>query len=336
MPKLSVLLPVFNAEGTIARAAQSCVNQTFKDLELILINDGSRDNTERICRNLEQKDPRIKLMNLGENQGVARAVEAGRQAANGEFLARMDADDYSYPHRFMRQIEFLEAQPSLAACGSGVRLLEAPKTDPGRGFLSYVNWVNSLNNPDEIAAQRFIDSPIANPTSMLRSKSLDAIGGFSNPTWAEDYDLWLTFMDNQMRLANVGEVLLDWYDSPKRLTRSSNRYSLQLFSKAKAHYLARVPTVRRCGVLIAGAGPIGKRLAKDLQNEGVHVSRFYELNEKKIGQTIHDVPVHGYAGLSYQSEVLIGAVCRPGAREEIRALAGSRGFTEGTTFFCVA
>ena len=248
----------------------------------------------------------------------------------------MDADDFSYPERFMYQVDLFESDPTMTACGTAVRLMGAPSTDPGRGFLNYVDWVNSLNAPHKIDSQRFIDSPVANPTSMIRASALEKVGGFSDPTWAEDYDLWLNFLSRKMRITNIKKVLLDWHDSPKRLTRSSSRYSLNNFSKAKAHYLAKLPNVLSKGIEIAGAGPIGKRLARDLKDQGVKVTRFYELDRKKINQKINEIPVHGYSDLKYKSETLVSAVCRPGAREKIRNVASSSGYIEGENFFCTA
>ena len=336
MPKISVLLPVFNAEDTLFRAASSCLNQTFSDLELIIINDGSSDKTSNTCDQLASEDSRVKIIEFKSNKGVSKAIESGRISANGELMARMDADDFSYPERFMYQVDLFESDPTMTACGTAVRLMGAPSTDPGRGFLNYVDWVNSLNAPHKIASQRFIDSPVANPTSMIRANDLEKVGGFSDPTWAEDYDLWLNFLSRKMRITNIKKVLLDWHDSPKRLTRSSSRYSLNNFSKAKAHYLAKLPNVLSKGIEIAGAGPIGKRLARDLNDQGVKVTRFYELDRKKINQKINEIPVHGYSDLKYKSETLVSAVCRPGAREKIRNVASSSGYIEGENFFCTA
>ena len=248
----------------------------------------------------------------------------------------MDADDFSYSERFMYQVNLFESDPTMTACGTAVRLIGAPSADPGRGFLNYVDWVNSLNAPNSIASQRFIDSPVANPTSMIRANDLEKVGGFSDPTWAEDYDLWLNFLSRKMRITNLKKVLLDWHDSPNRLTRSSSRYSLNNFSKAKAHYLAKLPNVLSKGIEIAGAGPIGKRLARDLKDQGVKVTRFYELDQKKINQKINEIPVHDYSDLKYKSETLVSAVCRPGAREKIRNIASSSGYIEGENFFCAA
>ena len=336
MPRVSVILPVYNADKTLYSAAKSCLDQTYKDLELIIIDDGSTDRSAEISNSLVSSDPRASFIRCDENVGVSSAIEKGRRMASGSFIARMDADDMSHPNRIKTQVEALDANRSLSGCGTSVRLMNAPRTDPGRGFSAYVSWLNGLNDVESLASQRFIDSPIANPSSMVRSSSLDMIGGFTDPEWAEDYDLWLRFLDEGMKLINIPEVLFDWYDSPTRLTRSSDRYSLARFSQAKAHYISKLKLAIDNGVEIAGAGPIGKRIANDFTSEGISVNRFYEINERRIGEFIHGVEVFGYSSLRSGSSMLISAVARPGAREIIRELAISSGFCEGVDYFCVA
>ena len=336
MPRVSVILPVYNADKTLYSAAKSCLNQTYKDLELIIIDDGSTDGSAEISNSLVSSDSRASFIQCDENVGVSSAIEKGRRMASGSFIARMDADDMSHPNRIKTQVEALDANPSLSGCGTSVRLMNAPRTDPGRGFSAYVSWLNGLNDVESLASQRFIDSPIANPSSMVRSSSLDMIGGFTDPEWAEDYDLWLRFLDAGMKLMNIPEVLFDWYDSMTRLTRSSDRYSLARFSQAKAHYISKLKLAIDNGVEIAGAGPIGKRIANDIISEGISVNRFYEVNERRIGEFIHGVEVFGYSSLRSGSSMLISAVARPGAREIIRELAISSGFCEGVDYFCVA
>jgi glycosyltransferase involved in cell wall biosynthesis len=336
MCRVSIVLPAHNAGETLLRAAGSCLAQTFDDLELVIVDDASGDDTPWLISELCRGDDRVRGIQLEGHGGVAVAAEAGRRAARGEFVARMDADDFSHPERIGKQVAYLDGNPDVAGCGTGVKLVGAPAADPGRGFGAHVRWLNSLGAPGRMAAERFVDSPIANPSSMVRAESLDAVGGHRDTDWAEDYDLWLRMFDKGLGLANVGEVLLDWHDSPGRLTRSDDRYSAANFSRAKAHYIAKLPQVASAGVEIAGAGPIGKRLARDLIAEGVRVHRFYEVNPRRVGQRIGDVPVEGYASLDLRDSVLLGSVGLPGARGQIRGLARAAGFREGCDFFPVA
>lgn len=336
MPRVSVVLPARNAEDTLQRAAQSCLGQSYSDLELIIVDDGSTDRTTSIASDLEKSDCRVSFVRFDVSVGVSGAIEKGRQLASGSLIARMDADDVSHPERIEKQVKLLDSDPTLAGCGTSVRLVGAPAADPGRGLSEHVRWLNGLNESDQLAAERFIDSPIANPTSVVRASVLDSLGGYFDPDWAEDYDLWLRFLEAGEKLLNLPQILFDWHDSKTRLTRSSERYSPERFSQAKAHYIARLPLALERRVEIAGAGPIGKRLARDLASEGVSVHRFYEVNPRRLGEKIGGVKVVDYSLLKSGSALLISAVGLPGARARIRELAIGSGFREGSDFFCAA
>jgi len=291
-------------------------------------------------RALADTDPGIRLFQCGGT--FVEAANLAWREAKGAFIARMDSDDIAAPGRLRLQRDFLLARPDIAACGSLVRILKREPdgrfTAPDGGYLRYEKWINSLLEPDEIAAQRFIDSPMPNPTAMVRREVLEAVGGYRDPAWAEDYDLWLRLLEGGYRLAKVPQVLLDWHDAGARSTRTVERYSLRRFQEAKAHFLARLPSVRELGVVICGAGPIGKEMAGLLRNEGIAIRAFIEVNPRRIGNRIAGAPVHGtdrvgdFAGKA----ILLPAVGRGTGRETIRHLLQAAGFIEGETFFCVA
>src|SRR5947209_5635284 len=112
-PKASVLLPAFNAEEHLPHAIESILCQTFDDFELLVIDDGSEDGTFDIAKHYAERDPRVVVVQCGTNGGIAKALNQGIDLARGEYIARMDADDWSYPYRLERQIEFMEAHPEI-------------------------------------------------------------------------------------------------------------------------------------------------------------------------------------------------------------------------------
>jgi hypothetical protein len=261
--------------------------------------------------------------------------------SQGDLLARLDADDFAYTGRLQQQAKFLRNHPNLAACGTRVRIrrrVDGRVLDPDPGYAAYEDWLNGLTTPEAIARERFIDSPVANPSKMIRRSVLERFEGYLDRPWAEDYDLWLRLLGGGERIGKVDELLLDWYDSDRRTTRTHDRYSQASFIRAKAHYLARLPLVIEQGLSICGAGPIGKRLVRFLLDEQVEVHAFYEVSEKRIGQSIHGIPVRD-GNLSFGDAigtVLVSAVGVPGGRDKIRGLAAEAGFVEGEDFFCAA
>ena len=329
---ISVVITARDAEETLGEAVGSCLQQSHSDFELVLVDNGSSDSTRTIMDAIA--DPRVRVLSCGGSHVEAHRL--GVAESSGEFIARMDADDVAHPDRLARQIEMLAGEAALSACTCNVRVC-ARGRPIGKGFLDYVDWLNGLLTAEDITRERFIESPVVHPAAMMRRQALVSVGGYQEVGWAEDYDLWLRFLDAGHRIGKVPEVLFDWYDSDTRLTRTHQRYSQEQFLKAKAHYLAKILAVRTGGVEICGAGPIGKRIGRLLIGEGIRVEAFYEVNPRRIGETIAGVPVRDQVELQRRGgAVVLGAVGLPGARDLIRGLVGELGYIEGEDFFCVA
>ena len=342
IPEVSILMPVRNGEGTVAQAVESCLAQTFGDFELLLADDGSTDDTAGILDRFSRIDRRVRVLRVPAPGGIVAAHTVLTAEARAPLLARMDADDVSRPARLERQVAALRERPELAGVGSLVRIARRAgngEAEPAEGFLRYQKWLNSLVEPEEIARERFIESPVVHPSVTMRRAALDKAGRYRDMPWAEDYDLFLRMMACGMPLAKVPEVLLDWYDSPGRLTRTDRRYSLENFLAAKAHFLGRMDAVRRFGVEISGAGPTGKMLARALLREAVLVHALYDTSPRRAGTSVAGVPVRGPEEMGIYTEgapVQLAAVAQPGRRDVLRELLRGLGYTEGESFYCVA
>ena len=119
MPLISVVMPVYNGEKFLAEAIDSILAQTYTDFEFIIVDDGSKDHSTEIINDYAKRDPRVRLVQLAENSGVASARNAGIAAARGKYIASMDSDDISLPERLRMQAEFLEANPKIDGVGVG-------------------------------------------------------------------------------------------------------------------------------------------------------------------------------------------------------------------------
>jgi glycosyltransferase involved in cell wall biosynthesis len=336
MPRVSLLLPVRDAAPTLERALASCLTQTWRDLEIIAVDDHSRDGSSEILRAAAEHDPRVQVIPAPDSGGIVTALQTAVGAARGELLARMDADDVCHPTRIERQVALLDAQPDLALVGCQVSIRK-PDGDLGEGYARYQEWLNACLTPEQIARERFIESPLPHPSVMMRCDALEAAGGYRDVPWAEDYDLWLRMLAAGMRIAKVPEVLLEWEDGESRLSRRDGRYSLENFQHCKAHHLARIARMREHGAVIWGAGPIGKRMARFLCEEGIAVHRFVEVNPRRIGKRIGGVTVCAVGDIGEIGDTVhLGAVGQPGRRHEVRRCLLALGGTEGQDFLCVA
>jgi len=338
MPAVSVLLPCYNAEGTLAEALESLAGQTFTDLEVVAVDDGSQDGTPRLLEAWAARDPRFRFIRL-PHAGIIRALNAGLQACRAPYIARMDADDRAHPQRLALQVEHLEQHPETAVVGC---LVEAfPKGEVRGGFQVYLEWLNSLVSDEQIRREFFVESPLAHPSVVFRREWVERAGGYQERGWPEDYDLWLRLYLAGARFAKVPRVLLQWRESPGRLTRSDSRYSLENFLRAKAHYLPRGPLAGRETVFIWGAGMVGRRLSKHLLREGAPLVAFFDIDPRKIGRTRRGLPVLPPEALPeqwgrYERPALLAAVGARGARRLIRARLEGLGLREGQDWWCAA
>lgn len=180
-PLVSVVMPAYNAEPYVGTAVESVLTQTFRDFELFVVNDGSRDGTGLILRRF--LDPRLVVIER-DHQGVVACLDYGFQASRGKYIARMDADDVALPDRLARQVGYLETHPEVGILGSAYHIIDGAGT--GLGMRRWpqtdleIRWVSLLANP------------FGGSTVMVRRDVLARHGLRHDPNFwaAEDYDLW--------------------------------------------------------------------------------------------------------------------------------------------------
>lgn len=191
-PQISVVMPAYNAEKYVAEAIDSILAQTFSDFEFIIINDASTDSTKEIIESY--KDPRIKLINNEQNQGVAKSLNIGLAAACGKYIARMDADDISLPQRFQTQFDFMEQRPDVDVCGSWAKKIGKEN-----------EIIKNPSSYEDIKDTLFFSCAMSHSTVVFK-KNLDFQYSSEFPR-AEDYDLWCKKI-NDLKFINIPEILL--------------------------------------------------------------------------------------------------------------------------------
>jgi glycosyltransferase involved in cell wall biosynthesis len=334
MPRVAVLMPARDAARTVRAAASTILRQTCRDLALVAVDDGSGDATLELLHRIAERDPRVRVV-AGPGEGIARALNRGLAACDAEWVARMDADDLSHRERLAVQLAALDADRSLAAAGSQVRLFPGRLVRPG--MARYAGWLNGLTTAPLVERDLFVEAPLVHPAAVIRRDALEALGGWRDGPFPEDYDLWLRLAESGRALTNVPRVLLAWRESAGRLTRTDARYALDRHRALKAAALARGWLAGRSEVALWGAGETGKAMADALAAERIRVVLFVEVDRKKIGRTVRGAPVVGVDGLGRARGLpLLVAVGAPGARDLIRAELRRERWEEVREFRCVA
>jgi glycosyltransferase involved in cell wall biosynthesis len=210
-PRLSVILPVYNGQDYLAQAIDSVLSQSFRDLELIIIDDGSTDGSGAIIESAD--DPRIWSFRQS-NRGLAATLNRAIALARGEYIARQDQDDISLPSRLAKQIGFLDANPDVGMLGTSAEI-----------WVGNVRSDRHLRHPADNAALKFgllFDNHFVHSSVMIRRDVLEAVGGYSEDPARqppEDYELWSRVM-KRYRLANLPDVLLAYREVAGSMSRT--------------------------------------------------------------------------------------------------------------------
>ena len=208
-PRVTVLMSVYNGERYLRESIESILSQTFQDFEFLIINDGSKDRTRDLI--LSYDDPRIRLVDNEQNLGLTRSLNHGMELAEGQLIARQDADDISEPERLARQVAFLDSHGDVALLGTWYKEIDAQGALLGRKELPTQSM--------EIRWSLLFFCPFVHSAVMMRkSPMLEQIGFYDESfVYAQDYDLW-SRIARRLTVANLPERLLQYRTNPSAMT----------------------------------------------------------------------------------------------------------------------
>src|SRR5258706_2097731 len=217
-PLISVLMPVYNGEKYLREAIESILNQTYKNFELLIINDGSVDNSEQII--LSYQEPRIKYIRSERNLGLSDALNKGLQSANGKYIARMDADDISHLKRFEKQIEFLENHPDYGIVGSMYVMLDGERKVYEIGGMSF-------REDEEIKIALLSNNMYVHGETMFRKELIDKYNFSYNKKYnpCEDYFLW-TQMSGVTKFHILEDILYYYMINPNSMSGTGKQWKV--------------------------------------------------------------------------------------------------------------
>jgi glycosyltransferase involved in cell wall biosynthesis len=198
LPKISVVMPVYNNERYLRTAIESVLSQTLGDFEFIVISESDTSSESRSIID-SYSDGRINHVRNESRLGMIESLNVGLKLARGEFIARMDADDVCLPDRFAHQLEYLDSHPDVGIVGSASRVVD----DSGSTVLIDIR-------PHEAVMSRWMSlfgPPVSHPSVMVRTQLMRQIGGYDPSMICEDYDLWIRALD-VTKIENMPEILL--------------------------------------------------------------------------------------------------------------------------------
>lgn len=220
MPKVSVLMSVYNCEKTIEKSVSSIINQTFEDWEFIICDDGSKDNTYKILQRISKKEPRIILIRNDRNRGLSYSLNHCLKLANGVYCARMDGDDLCDPSRFEKQVKFLDNNEQYSFVSTRMTRFDE------KGTYQIPDEIESYspNKKDFIKGSPFCHAPV-----MIRKVAYDSVNGYRDipqTLGVEDYDLWFRLYAKGYKGYVLQEPLYNMFDGRGAAKRRTFRRRL--------------------------------------------------------------------------------------------------------------
>ena len=334
-PAVSVILPYRNAALTIDECLQSVLEQSFRDFELLAINDHSSDTTEQHVARYQKQDDRLRPLSTPD-KGLVAALNFGLDSARGTYVARMDADDRMWPDRLRQQVRALELNRDWSLVACQVRLF--PENLIRSGYREYIRWQNQCLTPVDIEADIYRESPFAHPSVTYRKADVVKLSGYRDGHFPEDYDLWLRMFQSGMRMAKLPTVLLDWRESPGRLSRTDPRYAQQEFDQLRAHYLAVDPRLQTGRpIAVWGAGRKTRLRCRPLQERGFTPVAWIDIDPAKIGNKILQIPVVAPDWLQHREPrpLVLVYVRNHGAHEQIAAFLENSAYRRGRDYLFI-
>lgn len=331
-PVVSVLLPFHDAADTISECVDSILKQSLAEFEVLAIDDHSTDNSVQLLE--RYGDERIRIIN-NPQRGLVSALNTGLANCNAPLVARMDADDIMYPQRLKKQYQYLRSHPDVVLVASCAR--KFPEALILNGYREYMRWQNSVLNEADISNQIYIESPFAHPSVMFRRDSIIAAGAYRQGKFPEDYELWLRLMHQGYRMEKLSEVLIDWRESDKRLSRVSDNYSREAFDTIRAEYLSRDARIQNKNIAFWGAGRKTRQRASHLIDKGYSPHVWIDVDPKKIGKRIQGIEVVAPGWLQQVAQTgnkpfVLNYLTSHGARDAARDFLQLNGYTMGEDF----
>jgi len=331
-------MPVRNEASLLLGCLEDILSQTLSEIELVIVDDGSTDTTAKVLKEYSTKDPRIHVINT-KHEGIISALNTGLDECNGQYIARMDADDRMDNTRLEKQLELMKSNPELELIGCRIDGF----TDSGRitdSIEKYQSWSNSLISHQQIESDLFAECPIAHPTFFATRRLFNKLGGYSDNPWAEDYDFILRAYKAGAKLAKHPEILVHKYHASGRLSRVEAIYKRPAMFEAKAHYILEYGLLKnRRGLLIVGSGPTGRQATYSFEKRGINIIGYVDNRpgppDRKVKSWsawgFHDLPPAEFMNKFRDAFILLAIGDSEGQRafaEFLRKL----GFTENSDF----
>ncbi len=301
---ISIIMPVRNAARFLPLTLPSILAQTFKNWELIAVNDHSTDLSEEILNQFAVVDLRVKVLNNPGN-GIISALQHAYNHAKGSLITRMDADDLMPPVKLELLKKALTHNPDKYVSTGLVKAFGDPEPC-GKGFARYADRLNKFLLSAEPWLYVYADCLIPSPCWMMHRSAFERIGAFNGEQYPEDYELCFRMYAAGCSIATVPAILHLWRDHGMRVSRTGANYAEPEFFDLKVSRFLQLDYDKSKPLVIFGTGPKGKKMVKSLQNQAPHIAFHWISNTaSKWGHAIYGIKIQPVEVLNELPEAVV-------------------------------
>ena len=321
--KVSIVLPFKNAALYFKECIESIRAQSHVDWELIAIDDHSTDQSRAIVEGFQ--DPRI-VVHANEGEGILPALQSAQQYINGDVVTRMDADDSMPPHKLASLLALLESEPNgTVATGRVKYFSDSAITE---GYQEYENWLNKAASENSFYNQIYRECVVASPNWMMRRADFEAMEGFRQLQYPEDYDMVFHWRRKGYLIKSCSECTHLWREHSERTSRNSDVYQQESFFRLKLAYFLEEFQGRE--LYLIGTEQKGVLLTKMLQQENISF-RWFAQDPQLIGKKRREVELENINSLPQNGICILSIYPKNKAREELVEFIHSRRYVIGET-----
>ena len=330
MPLVSIVIPFKNTASFLAECLDSILIQTYKDWEVIAINDHSTDNSLNVVKTYAKKDSRFQVFS-NEGTGIIPALQTAYKKTSGTFITRMDSDDIMKPNRLQVMTDLLTKYGKGNVSVGQVRYFS--ERGISDGYSRYEKWLNGLTAMGNNYSEIYKECVVPSPCWMTYREDFESCGGFESNRYPEDYDLTFRFYEKGLNVIPCNETLLLWRDYDTRTSRTHEHYAQNYFLDIKLHYFLRLDFDKKKPLVVWGAGFKGKKIAKGLIKKGIDFTWLCD-NTNKINKKIYNQELFHFSRLeSLQNPQIIITVANVDAQKEIKDYLNQLKFKPAIDYF---
>jgi len=314
-PLVTIIMAVKDTEPYLRDCLDSVLKQSYKNWELIAVNDHSRDESPKILKEYAEKDSRVRFFNSRRSKLIP-TLQEGYRETKGTLINRMDSDDKMPDYKIQVLVEeWLKHGKGTVIAGGTQHFVD--EGNVGEGFIKYEKWLNKIARESLHYQEIYRECVIPSHCWIIHKDDFDAVGAFDPIIYPEDYDLCFRFYKQGLKIIGIDKILHYWRDRSDRISRTWKEYEDNRYFDLKLRFFYEIDRDPTRPLVLWGAGRNGKDMARLLQSYGDNFHWVCD-NENKIGKDIYDVPIEHYKDvLTIENTQIIITVASPSGKKEI-------------------